>query len=167
MQIASRNLNYERNKNKDFMIKALAINKRAKYDYNILETFEAGLVLNGHEVKSIKTGHISLKGAYIVIKNNEAFLINANIPSFQSKNVPEDYDPDRTKKLLLRKQEIKSLIGRSKEQGLTLVPIKVYTKKSKIKLEFGIGHGKKKIDKRELIKKREAKREIEKRLKEK
>ncbi len=148
-------------------MKALAINKRAKYDYDILETFEAGLILKGHEVKSIKTGHISLKGAYIVIKNNEAFLINANIPSFQPKNMPEGYDPDRTKKLLLHKQEIKSLIGKSKEGGLTLVPIKVYTKKSKIKLEFGIGKGRKKIDKREVIKKRETKREIERKLKEK
>ncbi len=146
-------------------MKTLALNKRAKYDYNILETLEAGLVLKGYEVKSIKTGHISLKGAYIVIKNNEAFLINANIPPFQPKNMPEDYSPDRTRKLLIHKQEIKSLIGKSKESGLTLVPIRVYTKKSKIKLEFGIGRGKRKKDKRELIKKREMKREIQQRLK--
>ena len=148
-------------------MKTYALNKRAKYDYEILETLEAGLVLKGHEVKSIKAGHISLKGAYVVIKGNEAFLINANVPPYQPKNMPEDYNPDRTKKLLLRKQEIKSLIGKSKERGLTLVPIKVYNKKSKIKLEFGIGRGKKKMDKRELIKKREIKREIEKKLKSK
>lgn len=148
-------------------MKTYALNKRAKYDYEILETLEAGLVLKGHEVKSIKAGHISLKGAYVVIKGNEAFLINANVPPYQPKNMPEDYNPDRTKKLLLRKQEIKSLIGKSKERGLTLVPIKVYNKKSKIKLEFGIGRGKRKMDKRELIKKREIKREIEKKLKSK
>ena len=148
-------------------MKTYALNKRAKYDYEILETLEAGFVLKGHEVKSIKAGHISLKGAYVVIKGNDAFLINANVPPYQPKNMPEDYNPDRTKKLLLRKQEIKSLVGKSKERGLTLVPIKVYNKKSKIKLEFGIGRGKKKMDKRELIKKREIKREIEKKLKSK
>lgn len=146
-------------------MKTYALNKRAKYDYDILETLEAGLVLKGHEVKSIKTGHISLKGAYVVIKGNEAFLINAQVSPFQPKNMPEDYNPDRTRKLLIHKQEIKSLIGKSKEKGLTLVPIKMYNEKGKIKLEFGIGRGKRKIDKREFIKKREIKREIEKKLK--
>jgi len=142
-------------------MKTLAINKRAKYDYNILETFEAGLALKGYEVKSIKAGRISLKGAYVIIKNNQAYLINANIPPYQPKNIPEDYDPNRNRKLLLHKKEIKYLIGKSKEKGLTLMPLKVYTKKGKIKLEFGIGRGKRKIDKRELIKKREVEREIE------
>ena len=144
----------------------LALNKRAKYDYEILETFEAGLVLKGYEVKSIKTGRISLKGAYVVIKNNEAFLINADIPPYQPKNMPEDYDSSRTRKLLLHKKEIRALIGRGREKGLTLMAIKMYTKKGKIKLAFGIGKGKKKTDKRELIKKREIKREIEKKMKE-
>lgn len=146
-------------------MKTFALNKRAKYDYNILETFEAGLVLKGYEVKAIKTGRISLKGAYVIIKDDEAYLINAHVSPYQPKNIPEDYDPNRSRKLLLHKEKIKSLIGKSKERGLTLVPIKVYTKKSKIKLEFGIGRGKKKIDKRELIKKREVKREIERKLK--
>jgi len=146
-------------------MKTLALNKRAKYDYNILETFEAGLVLKGHEVKSIKTSHIGLKGAYVIIKNNEAYLINSSIPPYQPKNISEDYSPDRTRKLLLHKKEIKSLIGKSKEQGLTLIPTKVYTKKGKIKLEFAVGRGKKKIDKRESIKKREMKREIQRKLK--
>lgn len=148
-------------------MKTLALNKRAKYDYDILETFEAGLVLKGYEVKSIKTGRISLKGAYVIIKDDEAYLINADIPPYQPKNVPEDYKPDRTRKLLLHKKEIKNLIGKGREKGLTLVPIRVYTKKGKIKLEFGIGRGKRKIDKRELIKKREFKREKERRLREK
>ncbi len=142
-----------------------AINKRAKHDYHILETFEAGLVLKGHEVKSIKTGKISLKGSYVVIRAGQAFLINAHIPPYQPKNTPRNYVPDRTRKLLLKKKEIKYLAGKSQEKGLTLVPLKVYTKKDKLKLEFGIGRGKKKTDKRETIKKREAKREIQRKLK--
>jgi len=146
-------------------MKVLALNKRAAFDYQILETFEAGLALKGHEVKSIKNGHISLQGSYVVIKNNEAFLINATISPYQPKNTPKDYDPARTRKLLLHQKEIKYLIGKSKEPGLTLVPIKVYDKKGKIKLEFGIGRGKRKLDKRELIKKREAEKEIERKLK--
>ncbi len=153
-------------------MKIFALNKRANYDYNILETFEAGLVLKGHEVKSIKNGHISLQGAYVIIRNNEAYLLNAAVSPYQPKNTPKDYDPTKTKKLLLHRKEIKYLIGKSKERGLTLVPIKVYTKegktsqgRGKLKLEFGIGRGKKKVDKRELIKKQEAKREIERKLK--
>jgi len=146
-------------------MKILAVNRRAKYDYNILETFEAGLALKGREVKSIKIGHLSLKGAYISIKNNQAYLLNAYISPFQPKNMSKDYDPERARKLLLHKKEIQHLIGKSNERGLTLVPIKVYTKRSRIKLEFGIGRGKKKIDKRQSIKKRESKREIERNLK--
>ena len=145
-------------------MKTLALNKRAKYDYDILEKFEAGLMLKGYEVKAIRFGRISLKGAYVIVKNDEAFLINADIPPYQPKNVPEDYKPDRTRKLLLHKKEIKSLIGKGREKGLTLVPIKVYDKKGKLKLEFGIGRGKKKIDKRELIKKRETEKEIRRKL---
>jgi len=146
-------------------MKVHAVNKRAKYDYQILETFEAGLVLKGYEVKSIKTGRISLKGSYVIIRNDQAFLINAHIPPYQPKNTFKNYDPDRSRKLLLHKKEIKHLAGKSQEKGLTLVPIKVYTKKDKLKLEFGIGKGKRKIDKRETIKKREVEREIERKLK--
>lgn len=143
----------------------LATNPRAKYDYHILETYEAGLVLTGQEVKSIKTGHISLKGAYVTIKNEEAWLINAQIPPYQPKNVAADYEPSRSRKLLLHKKEIKSLIGQTKQKGLTLVSLRVYTKKGKIKLAFALGRGKRKVDKRETIKKREAKRKIERALK--
>lgn len=145
----------------------VAINKRAKFDYDILETFEAGLVLAGHEVKSIKTGHINLQGSFVVIKDNEAYLLNAFIPPYQPKNTPENYDPNRSRKLLLHKKEIKYLIGKTKIKGLTLVPLKVYTigKRGRIKLEFGVGRGKRKVDKRELIKKREAKRKIERAMK--
>lgn len=146
-------------------MKILALNKRARYDYEILETFEAGLALYGFEVKSVKNGHIGLQGAYVVIKGSEAYLLNATISPYQSKNTPSDYESTRSRKLLLHKKEIKYLIGKSQEKGLTLVPIQVYTKKDKIKLEFGVGRGKRKTDKRELIKKREAQREIERSLK--
>jgi len=145
---------------------SFAINRRAKFDYRILETFEAGLVLNGFEVKAIKTGRISLKGSYITVKNEEAWLINASIPAYQPKNTPEDYDPLRDRKLLLHRQEIKSLIGKTKQKGLTLVPLRVYTKHSKLKLEFGLGQGKAKTDKRESIKKRETQRRIDRALRE-
>lgn len=145
----------------------LAVNKRARFDYQILETFEAGLVLAGYEVKSIKTGHISLQGAFVIIKDDEAFLLNAFVPPYQPKNTPLDYDPSRTRKLLLHKSEIKALIGKSKQQGLTLAPLRVYTKHGKIKLEFGLAKGKKKIDKRQQIAKREAKRKIDRAIREK
>lgn len=142
----------------------LATNPRAKYDYQILETYEAGLVLTGQEVKSIKTGHISLRGSYVTIKNEEAWLINAQIPPYQPKNVAVDYEPTRSRKLLLHKKEIKSLIGKGKQKGLTLVPLRIYTKKRKIKLGFALGRGKQKIDKREKIIEREAKRKIDRAL---
>jgi len=144
-----------------------AQNKKAYFDYEILETFEAGIVLIGQEVKAIKTGHISLKGSYVVLKDDELFLIGANIPPYQPKNAPKDYQPERSRKLLLRKTEIKSLIGKSKQKGLTLVPLKVYTKRGKIKLLFGLAKGKKEIDKREKIKKREFEKEKERIIKEK
>lgn len=146
-------------------MQALALNKRARYDYQILETWQAGLVLKGFEVKAIKTGHISLQGAYVVIKDNEAFLINAHIPPYQPANTPDDYDSRRSRKLLLTKREIKSLIGKTKQKGLTLLPLRVYNKKGKVKIEIGLGKGKKKRDKRENIKKREAEREMQKMLK--
>lgn len=147
---------------KQVRARALAENKRARYDYEILETFEAGLVLHGYEVKAIKTGHVSLRGSYVVIKDNEAFLLNAFVPPYQPANAPDDYNPERSRKLLLKKSEIKSLIGKSKQKGLTLVPLKLYTKRGRIKLGFGLGKGKRKIDKRELIKKREFERKIKK-----
>ncbi|OGZ36600.1 MAG: SsrA-binding protein [Candidatus Portnoybacteria bacterium RIFCSPLOWO2_12_FULL_39_9] len=143
----------------------LAVNPRAKYDYEILETYEAGIVLAGYEVKAVKTGHLSLKGTYVAIKNNEAFLINAHISPYQPKNTPADYEPNRLRKLLLNKQEIKTLIGRIKQKGLTLAPLRVYTKRGMVKLEFAVGKGKRKIDKREKIKKREAERKMERALK--
>lgn len=147
-------------------MKIFVENRKAKFDYEILETYEAGLVLFGHEVKAIKTGHISLNNSFVVVKNNELYLINSFVPPYQPKNTPSDYDPERSRKLLLQKQEIRSLIGKSKAKGLTLLPLRVYTKKNKLKLEFAIGRGKRKIDKREQIKKRDIQREMERNLRE-
>lgn len=146
-------------------MKTLSENKKAYFNYEILEKFEAGIVLIGQEVKSVKSGRINLAGSYAVVKEEEVFWIGAKIPAYQPKNAPSDYNPERSRKLLLKKSEIRYLIGKTKQKGLTLIPLKVYTKKGKIKLEFGIGKGLKKIDKRELIKKREIEREIEKELK--
>ncbi len=145
-------------------MKTYAINKRAHYDYEILEKIEGGLVLAGYEVKSIKTGLISLKGAFVTIRNNQAYLTNASIPAYQPKNTPESYDPERSRKVLIHKSQLKSLIGKISRKGLTLVPIKVYSNRGFIKLEFGVGKGKKKFDKREDIKKREARVDIERTL---
>ena len=143
-----------------------AVNKRAHFDYEILGTFEAGLVLQGQEVKSVTTGHISLKGAFVRLKNTnkdipEVYLINCHIPAYKHAGKLTSYDPERSRKLLLKRSEIRQLIGKTKEQGLTLVPIKVYNNKRLIKLAFGIGKGKKKIDKRETIKKRELDRKLQ------
>jgi SsrA-binding protein len=137
-------------------------NKKALFDYSILEKFEAGIVLLGLEVKSIKTGRMSLRGSFVISQSpTEVSLIGANIPPYQPNNTPDSYDPKRSRKLLLKKAEIKHLIGKSREKGLTMVPIKVYTIKGKIKIEFAIVRGKKKFDKREQIKKRQSKKDIE------
>ena len=146
-------------------MRILTENKKAYFNYHILEKFEAGISLIGQEVKSIKSGRINLAGSYVVLKDSEVFLIGANIPPYQPKNAPPDYNPERLRKLLLKKSEIKYLIGKVKQKGLTLVPLKVYAKRGKIKLEFGVVKGKKKVDKRESIKRREAEREMERELK--
>ena len=140
-------------------------NRRARFDYEILETFEAGLVLNGSEVKSIKTGKANIAGSFAVIRGNEAFLLGADIPPYQPKNTPAGYDPTRTRKLLLTAKEIKYLAGKARADKLTLVPLKLYNKRGLVKLELALARGKKKSDKRETIKKREVKREIERTLK--
>ncbi len=140
---------------------AIATNKKAFFDYEILEQHEAGLALLGLEVKAIKTGHINLQGSHITIKGGELYLLNANIHPYQPQNTPVDYDPSRSRKLLLHKSEIRSLLGRLSQRGLTLIPLSVYIKGRRIKMEFGLARGKKKFDKRETIKKREVKKKIE------
>ncbi|MEK7178386.1 MAG: SsrA-binding protein SmpB [Patescibacteria group bacterium] len=137
-----------------------AENRKARFDYEILETFEAGLVLSGAEVKSIKNGRMNLTGSYLNFHNGELYLIGAFIAPYQPKNQPADYDPYRSRKLLLRKKELVSLIGKIKPKGLTLIPLKAYNKGRRIKLEFAVARGKKQYDKREIIAKREAARKI-------
>lgn len=135
-----------------------ASNPKANFDYEILETIEVGLVLEGHEVKAIKTGKASIKGSYVKILNGEPYLIGAIISPYQAANTPKDYDPQRSRKLLLSKKQISALIGTSHAHGLTLVPLKIYDKKGRLKLLVGIARGKKKYDKRESIKRKDTQR---------
>jgi len=142
----------------------LANNRRASFDYDLLETYEAGLVLLGHEVKAAKAGHINLGGAYVSLRSgnngSELWLINAHISPYRFAGKLTDYDPVRERRLLLKKSELGHLFGKTQEKGLTLVPVKMYTKRSFVKLEFALARGKKKYDKRESIKKRELERQI-------
>lgn len=147
------------------LMEAIATNKKAYFDYEILETYEAGIELRGFEVKAIKTGHANLMGAYVIIRDHEVWLINADIHPYQPANTPSDYDSKRNRKLLLRRDEISALIGHAQEKKLTIVPLKIYTKNRRIKIEIGLARGKKKADKRETIRKRDVKREIERILK--
>ncbi len=143
----------------------LAKNKKAYHEYNILETLEAGIVLTGQEVKAAKKGRISIKGSYAKTKDEEVWLLGANIPPYQPANAPRNYDPQRKRKLLLKKRQIRRLIGKTSQKGLTLVPLKVYTKSGLIKVKIGLAKGKRQYDKREAIRKRQAKREIRRELK--
>lgn len=143
----------------------LATNKRAHFDYQILDKYEAGLMLSGAEVKSIKMGHISLKGSFVTMHDNELYLTNATVSAYPFANPRTFYDPTRSRKLLVRKSEIRSLIGKLHVKGLTLVPLRVYTKARLIKLEFAVAKGKKAFDKRTDIAKHEAKRDMERKLK--
>lgn len=136
-----------------------SINKRAEFDYEILERFEAGILLSGHEVRSIRAGHVNLLGARAIIRGNELYVVGMQIPSFQPGNEPGGYDAERTRKLLLNKEEILRLLGKT-QSGLTLVVTKLYSKNHFLKLELGLARAKKKYDKRETIKKRETEREI-------
>jgi SsrA-binding protein len=145
-------------------MKVIAENKKAYYNYEILEKFEAGISLIGQEVKSIKAGRINLKGSYVIIRGEEVYLVGCKIPAYQPKNAPPDYNPEIARKLLLKKAEIRHLIGKVKQKGLTLIPLKVYTKRGIIKIEFGIAKGLRKVDKKELIKKRELERELKREL---
>lgn len=141
--------------------KSLAYNKRAKFDYELMETIEAGLELLGYEVKSVKAGNMSLKGAFITIHDNEALLTNATIPPWQPKNTPDSYDPARSRRLLLKKSELKALIGSKQAQGLTIVPIRAYTKHGRVKLEIALARGKKKHEKKEQKRESDIKRDVE------
>lgn len=138
-------------------MKSLAFNKRAKFDYDIKDTFDAGLVLEGHEVKSAKSGNVSLTGSYVKVSARGASLVGAHIGPY--KYAPkEGYEPTQTRKLLLNKSELNQLMG--KEKGLTILPLEMFVAgRGLIKIKIGIGRGRKKEDKREYIKKRDTKRE--------
>lgn len=137
----------------------LKINKRANFDYTILETFVAGVALKGWEVKSIKQGNVSLKESFVRVRNREAFLINTHVSPYQNEASTEDVTR-RTRKLLLQKRELDHL-EKKIQSGLTVVPIKFFTQRGLIKLEIGLAQGRKKYDKREMLKRKAIKRDIE------
>ena len=138
-------------------------NRRAFYDYRILERIEAGINLNGAEVKAVRLGHADLTGSHVRIMGSEAYLINAKIFPYEYAR-PEGFDEKRTRKLLLHKKEIIALKSKTEGQNLTLVPVSLYTTKSFIKLEIALGKGKKQYDKKETIKKKDIQREVEQEL---
>lgn len=141
-------------------MKIYAENRKATYDYEILEKFEGGLVLIGQEVKSIRNGHMQLTASYVIIREGKPELIGAKIPPYQPGNAPQGYNPEQTRKLLLNKKELSYLHGKVKERGFSLIPLKVYDNNGRIKLEFGLAKGKKAFNKKEKIKKRDVERDI-------
>lgn len=141
-----------------------AENKKARFNYEILDEYEAGIVLTGAEVKSIRAGHISLRESYASIRDGEIWLLGAHISPYKPAHQPE-YSPTQPRKLLLKKAEVNHLTGKAGEQGLTLVPLRVYPAHGKIKVAIGLGRGKKKYDKREVLKKRVQEREVKRDLK--
>ena len=146
-------------------VKIVAQNKKARHDYFIEETLEAGIVLSGTEVKSVRQGKVNLKESYAVVRDGEVFVNGMHISPYEQGNI-YNKDPLRDRKLLLHKYEINKLIGYIQQKGLTLVPIQLYLKRGKVKLELGVARGKKLYDKREDIAQRDAKREIDRKLKE-
>jgi SsrA-binding protein len=140
-------------------------NDRAGFDYEILETMEAGLELFGFEVKSLRARLGSLKGARVVARGGEAYLVGATIPAWQKANAPKSFDPERTRRLLLKKQEIAHISSAEGQAGLTVVPLSVYNSRRNLKLSIAVARGKKKQDKRHTIRAREEKRKIERTLK--
>ena len=138
-------------------------NRKARYDYEIEETYEAGIVLTGTEIKSIRDGKAQLKDSYAVVRQNEVYLLNMHISHYEQGNI-FNHEETRTRKLLLHKKEILKIKNKIETQGLTLVPIKLYFKKNKVKLLLGIAKGKKTYDKRETIKQRDIDRDIKKQM---
>ncbi|WP_268912855.1 SsrA-binding protein SmpB [Lentilactobacillus sp. SPB1-3] len=138
----------------------MAQNKKARHDYSIMETYEAGVVLTGTEIKSIRERRLNLKDGFVQIKNGEAFMMNVHISEYTNGN-QFNHDPLRNRKLLLHKKEIKRLAGASSDKGVTIVPLKVYLKNGFAKVLIGVAKGKKEYDKRETLKRREQDRQIE------
>ena len=147
-------------------IKIISQNKKAKFNYFLSDFLEAGIVLTGTEIKSIRLHNVNLDDAYVLIRNNQAYIINMNIPVYE-KGTIFNHEPKRDRKLLLHKYEIRKLDAKVERKGFTLIPTKVYLKNGKAKIEIALGQGKKLFDKRETIKQRENQREINKIMKEK
>lgn len=147
------------------MVMNLIQNKKVHLNYELLENFEGGLELFGHEVKSIKDKQGSLEGSHIVVRGAEVYLVGSSIPAYQPKNVPESYDPERPRKILVTRKEIKELADADSKKGVAIVPVALFTKGRKIKISFAIARGKKKFDKREDLKKRDAQRDIDREMK--
>ncbi len=144
--------------------KIIATNKKAFHDYHIEETMEAGMILTGTEIKSIRLGRVSLREAYARVDKGEAWLINAHIAQYPGGN-RYNHEPTRTRKLLLHRKELSSLIGKVRQKGYTLVPLKLYLKRGYAKIELGLGRGKHAYDKREAIAQRDAQRDMERAIK--
>lgn len=147
------------------MVKVLTDNRKARYDYHILETFEAGIELKGTEVKSLRQGKANLKDSYAQVDDGELYLFNMHISPYEQGN-RFNVDPRRRRKLLMHKKEIMRLLGKTKEEGLTLIPLKAYLLRGKVKIELALAKGKKLYDKRESDAAKAAKREIDKAIKE-
>jgi SsrA-binding protein len=152
-------------KNKPTENNIIAVNRQARHDYFIEATFEAGLVLEGWEVKSLRAGRVNLKESYVLLKDGEAWLLGAHISPLASASTHVNPDPTRTRKLLLHKQELNRLIGQVERRGYTLIPLKLYWKKNRVKLEIGLAKGKKLYDKRATEKERDWQREKQRLLK--
>ncbi len=135
-------------------------NKKAYFDYHVLDKIEAGIELFGHEVKATRQGKVSLKGSYVTIREGEVFLVNCDIAPYQPRNTHKEYNQKRDRRLLLNKKEIEKLAIKTEERGVTLVPLSIYNKKGIIKLEIGVVKGKKKWDKRESIKRKDMERKM-------
>jgi SsrA-binding protein len=146
-------------------IKVVTENRKARHDYHILETYEAGMELKGTEVKSLRSGKANLKDSYAQVENGELYIFNMHISPYEQGN-RFNVDPVRPRKLLMHKKEIMRLLGKTKEKGLTLVPLKVYFTRGRAKIELALAQGKKLYDKREAAAERSAKRDIEKAIKE-
>ncbi len=140
--------------------RAIATNRRARHEYSILETYEAGLVLRGTEVKSLRAGLVNFKDSYATVRNGEVWLLGCHINPY-SHGTDANHDPERDRKLLLHAKEISRLTGKVAERGLTLVPLKLYFKSGRVKLELGLGRGKKLHDKRSTLREREVQREMD------
>jgi SsrA-binding protein len=138
----------------------LAENKKAKHDYQLLDTWEAGIMLTGQEAKSVRSGGMKLQGSFVKLHDGGAWLVNAGIVRFPKAGALQDYDPERSRKLLLRTRELKKIMGKLEQKGLTLVPISAYTKGSRIKISFALAKGKKEYEKRETLKKRDLDRDL-------